>query len=283
MTNEESARLNFGKYKVPETLSNLIQIQEELISKGYLKTSGLFQLYYNEYGVGFRFENTPVDVIIFADPAQSHGDEYYGFLTDFGSVTDLEDAYIVRLVPYKEENSIQIVSRNLRDFLRLCMYHPIEASFLNMHSTKEECEESAEGSRKYNASKLDEERYTDEVLKKTLHLEPIEDVYQYFNHVLQTRNNRLITSTSDDLGVVLHSNQSNVIIEAYFENENCDSIQTSNVIIFFENTNFESKLLFFREMIYLSINQELKDYLISQLYHIGLNDEAIRLEHTPNE
>jgi hypothetical protein len=65
-----------------------------------------------------------LDVISFARPGMDG--IHYGFLTDFGSIDDLENASIVRVSPMDFDDPVKIVARNIHDSLRILGYSSVE-------------------------------------------------------------------------------------------------------------------------------------------------------------
>lgn len=106
--------INYGKYSIPKTLLQLIDLQADLAKKGLLPYGDLIGYYFSLDDI--RYLDTPLDLLSFARPGADG--IHYGFLTDFGLVEDLEEAYIVRVSPMDFDDPVKIVSRNLRDFLR---------------------------------------------------------------------------------------------------------------------------------------------------------------------
>jgi len=84
---------NYGKYPVPTLLQQVISFQQQLSEQGLLPYGDLLGYYFAVETVESRYLNTPLDVIPFARPGVDG--IHIGFLTDFGQVPDLLDAYIV--------------------------------------------------------------------------------------------------------------------------------------------------------------------------------------------
>ncbi|MBS4176938.1 hypothetical protein [Lederbergia citrea] len=107
--------INFGKYEGPPILKKLIELQN------VLGDPEQFYLGFNFYLSleNFRYFNTPSDVVVFGNIGVDG--IHYGFLTDFGSVNNLEVAPIVCVNPMDFERPIHIVAKNLSEFLRVNM------------------------------------------------------------------------------------------------------------------------------------------------------------------
>lgn len=111
--------LNYGKYSIPKTLKKIIDLQNQLVNEGLLEYGDLLGYYFSYEGPDSRYLNTPLDVISFARPGVDG--IHFGFLTDFGQVEDLENAYIVRVSPMDFDGPVKIVARNIQDFLRIIL------------------------------------------------------------------------------------------------------------------------------------------------------------------
>lgn len=97
---------NFGKYEMPPTLQSLIDLDNILDDNG-VSILGDFFLGLNFYLAieKTRYFNTPSDVIAFGHIGVDG--IHYGFLTDYGSVKNLEVAPIVCVCPMNL--SVQLV------------------------------------------------------------------------------------------------------------------------------------------------------------------------------
>lgn len=104
---------NFGKYDVPPTLQRLIDLQNILGDPEQFYLGLNFYLSLED----FRYFNTPSDVVVFGNIGVDG--IHYGFLTDYGSLTDLEVAPVVCVSPMDFERPTRIVAKNLCEFLRV--------------------------------------------------------------------------------------------------------------------------------------------------------------------
>lgn len=105
--------VNFGKYDVPPTLQTLISLQNVLGDDEQFYLCLNFYLSLED----FRYYNTPSDVVVFGNLGIDG--IHYGFLSDYGSVPNLEEAPIVCVMPMDFERPTRIVAKNLREFLRV--------------------------------------------------------------------------------------------------------------------------------------------------------------------
>lgn len=91
---------NFGKYYLPPTLRRLIDLQKVLDDPEQFYIGLNFYLSLEN----FRYFNTPSDVVVFGNIGVDG--VHYGFLTDYGTVTDLEAAPIVCVCPMDFERPL---------------------------------------------------------------------------------------------------------------------------------------------------------------------------------
>jgi hypothetical protein len=268
--------LNYGKYPVPKTLMQVIELKKDLNEKGLLPFGDLLGYYFAVEDLDSRYLNTPLDLIAFARPGVDG--IHYGFLTDFGLVEDLEEAYIVRVTPMDFDDPVKIVARNLRDFMRMVCYSPISLHWLDMNSSAEQCEK---------AKQLDAESLQDadsmgtrEVFKKDFQLEPIEDIYSFLKSVQNERAGKIVLPTGDGIGIVNKSNENQS--HHLFAVSRDQSLEFKEVKRFFESATLEAKLAFLRDAQSFGLLMDCKDmklYLRDQLIAMGLKDEAERIMH----
>lgn len=120
---------NLGKYNLPPTLQILMDFEKELGDCEHFYDGLHFYLSPSD----FRYFNTPSDVIVFGHIGADG--IHYGFLTDYGSITDLEEAPIVCICPMDFEQPTRIIANNLREFLRINFTN--ESLFYNDFATED--------------------------------------------------------------------------------------------------------------------------------------------------
>lgn len=247
------ANKNYGNYQVPALLYQIIALQQQLNDKGLLPYGDLLGYYFAIENVESRYVNTPLDVIAFARPGIDG--IHIGFLTDFGQVADLSDAYIVRVSPMNFEQPVEIIARNLHDFLRILCFHP------------QLLEEDGE------QSPLHEQFST------ALQLSPIETCSHYAEQLQQLRKQDLAMATLDGIGIV-HKLEHVIDPLPLFNFENKDALTLEEVATFFNHAPHPSKLVFLRDAQSKGLigdNDEVKHYVKEQLTQMGLPDEAARI------
>ncbi|MEW9053487.1 MAG: hypothetical protein AB2392_20170 [Neobacillus sp.] len=272
------ANVNYGKYRIPPTLIHIISLQNQLEQQGMLPYGDLLGFYFEVADLDSRYLNTPLDLISFARPGMDG--IHYGFLTDFGGVGDLEDAYIVRVSPMDFEDPVKIVARNLHDFLRILCFTPNSLDILDITTSEAQFKHDTD----LFSTKNDDEdqKRVREILQKEFSLEPIENLYDYLQQVKQERLNENVLATEDGIGVAVRStaHESYVGEERYPLNPQED-LNTADVRRFFERASYPMKLAFLREVQSKGLifdQPELKNYLKQQLQLMKLADEAVRID-----
>lgn len=268
------SNLNYGRYSAPETLKQLINLQAELHQKRLLPYGDLLGYYFSNAEVGERYLNTPVDLIYFARPGMDG--IHYGFLTDFGLVEDLEDAYIVRVSPMDFDDPVKIVAGNLKDFMRMLCYAPASLNLLEISSNQVYCKEVG-----HEDSIILEDESTMQVrtiFRDTFQLKPVKDIYSYLINVKDERTREIVVPTSDGVGVV--NNISNAMEHPSFELNRDSSLEIDKVTSILEGAPPEAILGFIRDAQSFGLvfdNEEVKAYLRDQLLLLILPDEAERI------
>ncbi|MEH7883417.1 hypothetical protein V7654_03725 [Bacillus sp. JJ1609] len=266
--------LNFGKYSAPETLKQLIDLQADLHQKRLLPYEDLLGYYFSNDEVGERYLNTPVDLISFARPGMDG--IHYGFLTDFGLVEDLENAYIVRVSPMDFDDPVKIVAWNLRDFMRMLCYAPASLNLLDISSNQVYCKEV--GHEDSNILEDVSTLHVRTIFRDTFQLEPMNDIYSYLKSVKDERTKEIVVPTNDGVGVV--NNISNTMEHPAFDLNRDSSLEIDKVKFFLEGVPPEAKLAFIRDVQSFGLvfdNDEVKAYFRDQLLLLNLPDEAERI------
>ena len=149
----------------------------------------------------FPYAMTPPDVLQFA---WTGGDGiHFGFLTDFGKVTDLGKAPIVCVSPASDA-AITLVARDLSDFLRaLCLLKSGNSfSDLQRYARKK-------GDPWWTTFQLApiDDRYeetlrTAEIVAQRLNLTPLPDYQTYLRDLWAERQRSISVETKDGLGIL---------------------------------------------------------------------------------
>lgn len=275
LTQEESERINFGKYAVPPTLQALLKADEELAREGYdmWKEIGFTPALYHSV-----YFNTPVDVVAFGWTG-ADGD-HYGFLTDFGSATDLENAPIVMVTPMSFEQPAVVVANNIREFMSIVIKDP---SLLYMAYEDEQSylESELESQESLEREESEEDRLNKNAvmnrLAASIDLPIIEDHYQYFKNMANERGKRIIVATKDRLGVTnLHPSDTGKQHSSLIVDED---LEVKELRTFLKTATFAAKLAVIRDynLEVLEYEQDILETLKNEMLSMGLVDELARM------
>lgn len=275
-------KLNYGKYAIPKKLNQIIELQQHLNDTGQLKYGDILGYYFSYENIDARYLNTPLDVIPFARPGTDG--IHFGFLTDFGQVEDLHDAYIVRVSPMDFDAPVHIVARNIEDFIRNICFYPNAMDMLDITSKNNEVldflnqhpmlqKEMILNSNEYKIQRI---------VCDMFQLNPIENFENYFHLIHQQRTLETIRPTIDLIGIVKkdYDSEESLNNAGLFNVENRDQLTISEVKAFFETATYVAKLVFLRETQSKGLlwgNEDIKAFLKEQLRLMQLLDEAERI------
>jgi hypothetical protein len=191
---ERMMRNEYGTLAIPEEVFMLIRLEEELVREGKsLDTIGLIPIVQE-----FAYPITPIDVIPFANTGGNG--IHFGFLTDFGQITNLNKAPIVCVSPTNDP-PIRLVAPTIREFLNMASSVPhvelIETCW--PWNDKDMTESILEDYRSDDYQKKRNKLLTR--LRETFHTVPV-NVAECVHRTLQERNSKIILPTYDGLGVV---------------------------------------------------------------------------------
>ncbi|MEW5591969.1 hypothetical protein ABGT24_00140 [Peribacillus frigoritolerans] len=269
---------NFGKYVVPTTLQRLIDLQNDL---GDTEDFFLGLDFYLSLE-NLRYFNTPSDVIVFGNIGADG--IHYGFLTDYGSVTELEVAPIVCVSPMEFDTPTRIVSRNLCEFLRVNLTDG--ALFYNHFSSEGKYLETKgrwaaeEANSPYQPTE-NEKRVRERVQKFLLEifqLPHIDNPYRYVQDVGLARQRNVSIQTMDGLGVTEPLLQHEKHSPFPIHKDTDPDLKLLQGYLY--SAPFASRLALFRDLQFdyvLQDNPELHKIVIDTMNKMGLNDEASRL------
>lgn len=270
--------VNFGKYDIPPTLQRVMLLQEELDDQGHFYLGMNFYLSLDN----FRYFNTPSDVVVFGNSGCDG--IHYGFLTDYGSVDNLETAPIVCVSPMDFDRPTRIVANNLAEFLRVngsdsaLFYNEFESE-KDYIMARQQWDEESENSL-YPPSENDK-LVQENILtwiSDNIYMPEIDKPYHYIQDVRNKRQERARISTQDGLGIVhpLLEGEKHISF-------NIDKNKDLNVISlqeFLDSAPFASRLAVFRDIQQnhvLPQEPELNRVVVDAMNSMGLMDEAQRL------
>ena len=291
---------NLGHYKqMPPTFQKLRKLQADLELEGYsLESLGLML-----DTEDLSYYVTPCDVITFASTGQDG--IHFGLLTDFGTVTDLEEAYVVYVSPSDFGEAVFLAARNLKEFtdILFTMKDTMEISnffLLNEMNEKDHDEENENDDEdetediEYDEDEDDEyeDDYEDEEdeellrerdyvlgkLKESLNCSIIKDVQVYYRRLFNERKEQAILHTHDGIGVVPMSGHP-MNMEKYELYEDM-VIDIDDIRTYFQMAPIENKLAFVRDAQNLGIildEKEVREFIVAELQKLGFKNEAKRL------
>jgi hypothetical protein len=266
-----------GKYKqLPETIEKLIEFEIELQKEGYSLDRELNLIIQSDY---FAYNVTPYDVVPFA----STGCDgiHFGFLTDYSSIENLEQAFVVCISPMNFGNHVKIVARNIKEFLNLIITMKSAVAienFLNFEVEKDyiRLNMSLEiDSKQEYSNRVD---YVTNKLKSAFECKAITNIFNYIeNEVKFARNKVAIVPTIDGIGVV--PLDLNFTIDK-FELKKDMRVNIEELGIFFKNTSLESKLAIIRNLQFLNLidDFDMQEFIKKEMLKLNLTTEALRLE-----
>ena len=271
-------QINFGKYDVPQTLQTLIELEKELGDSEHFYDGLHFYLSLTD----FRYFNTPSDVIVFgyigADGI------HYGFLTDYGSVSDLEEAPIVCVCPMDFDQPTRIIAKNLREFLRVnCTDDPL---FYNYFANEDRYvafkkeQEVEHASYPPSEQQLSNQARIKNFLEENIQMPIIENPYDYIQTVRLARQKMVRINTQDGLGVItpLLAHETHMPFEIHKDID----LDLAALNAYFSTAPKPSQYAIYRDIqlhYVLSDEPQLEKIVLESMLNIGLIDEAKRLSN----
>ena len=272
MSAEESEKINYGKYSPPDIINDLYTLDDQLQEEGLSlwEEIGFYGGYYqSEYG------NTPWDVITFG---WTGGDGvHYGFLTEFGAVTDLNEAPIVMVSPMGGDEAGEVIANNIREFLSIIAFDEslVYYSFENKeeflaHKRQEEQSEWAPT----EEQKASRRRIMTRLIE-TLNLPAIDHPYAYLGRVKAAREKRAVVATPDGLGVTnVHPQDNGRQHESLLVD---DDLEAEELQEYLERATYAGKLALLRVFNAKGFpSGDLEEIMIEEMTKLGLTDEIVR-------
>lgn len=256
-----------GNYELPKTLIMLRELEEEIREERgeeFADLVGLSFSYSPEENDFFTYANAPIDMVLLTF---TRVDSYCGFITEFSTIEDLENAPIAlfeRLGFCDSDYSAKIIANHIRDFLRLLI------TVKNIFSLDQEDDEKHE-------DQTPEEEYFYRKIMEKFDLEPFESVLQYKQEIMESRAREVAIMTKNGIGVMPICDEGPHNI---FElNEEWDN-PIDEIKRFFEDASLESKLACIRnlqEQFSLEHGVDLLDFLIDEMTKLGFVNEVKKL------
>lgn len=265
---------------LPQTLKKLKAFDETLQAEDLSLEEGIGLRWADE---SMAYDQTPYDVLPFMDAGVDG--IHVGLLTDFGKVADLEEAFVVCVHPMNAPDSLKILARNAKEFIAYLYSDRNLVLLYNFMMIESEAQYEAmveESEKDYEESpELAEARnMVLSLMKGYMRCERVDDVYDYVESVNAARQQRLVLSTMDGIGVAPFAEvKSGLAI--YPVAPNAD-IPVEEAQAFFAGAPVESKLAFIRDAQFANlINNEtpLKGFIMSELKKMGCDAEVQRLKN----
>ncbi|PKH11217.1 hypothetical protein [Planomicrobium sp. MB-3u-38] len=264
---------------LPPTLKKLKAFDELLHKEGFSLDEGIGLQWADS---SIAYDQTPYDVLPFMSPGVDG--IHVGLLTDFGKVTDLEEAFVVCVHPMEAPGSLKLLARNPKefvDFLYSDRHLMMLYNFMMIESAEQYQAMVDEADKDYEESpELAEARNRVlPMMKEYMGCERIKNVYDYVEDVAASRRGQIVLSTNDGIGVAL-LNKTDADLPIYKVSED-DDINLDEVQAFFASASIESKLAFIRDAQHAGlINNEspLKGFIMSELKKMGMDGEVERLK-----
>lgn len=271
-------RSNFGKYDVPPTLQKLIDLQKDLVDSEQFYLGFNFYLSLDD----FRYFNTPCDVVVFGNIGVDG--VHYGFLTDFGSASNLEVAPIVCVCPMDFDRPTRVVANNLCEFMKVNLtdgelfYNTFENEDKYLAAKQQWFEEFSNSPYQPNENdKVVRERIT-KWAKEKIQMPTINNPYLYVQNVNMEREKYVTIQTQDGLGVITPLLEGEKHIP--FPVQEYTDLDLKLLREYLTSKPFASRHALIRDIqknYVLKEQHELQGIIIEALCVMELNDEAKRL------
>lgn len=258
--------------RLPPTLQKLKEFDEKLQRQG----SSLHEwIGFEIIGDESRYNLTPLDVIPFA--ATGIDGDHFGLLTDFGMISNLEEAPIVCVTPMNFGEHVKIVARNLKEFLDLIYTVTDFSAIANFTYFQDEQDYRKLLNNLRNDEPYEERAQKLERMKAEFGLQAIEDVYRFVEVELKEAWQRQIAlPTLDGLGVAAQNGKGDFPLYPVHEDMKID---IDDMRKFLAAAPVESRLAFIRDAQFTNILEEpeIKQLVLAELKRMNLPDERKRL------
>ena len=198
----------------------------------------------------FSYFITPPDLIPFAHTGG--GGIHFGFLTDFGQVKDLNEAPIVCVSPTNDP-PIRLLARNIQEFLNLASSVPHIEMLENFWPWKNSLsiEEIVTEFNSYaSAEWIQKREMISGSFQETFNTTPL-NVQEYVQEVLKERNEKIIVSTFDGLGIIGSHDLEKKGKRFHFDDQRPQNEkEIMQMQDFLSSANKEEKLAFIRDAYY---------------------------------
>ncbi|EHB68513.1 hypothetical protein [Paenibacillus lactis] len=266
------------RYPIPKTLEKLKEINRQVSSDLGVELDDILHVYI-DYDLSnqdpeFAYNGHPLDVIPFALTAI--GGEHFGFLTDFGSIDDLEDAPIVfvQALPF-EEYHVTLLANNIIDFLGLFLsYRDLTSLFF--------LDDEPDIDDNTDPSEDPHLLYVKEKLIEGLGISA-KDPQKYRKDMLEKRSKEVALQTINGIGIKRISSEE--LGPVYSIDLDVDYRELINEVQrYFREASVENKLACIVDLqetgVMTNRTEELNEYIIKELSILGFHYESKMLELT---
>ncbi|WP_127492320.1 hypothetical protein [Paenibacillus glycanilyticus] len=276
---EESAKINYGKYAVPQILNDLNEFGLRLEQEGNSLLDDIGFYISNDHS---PYNSTPYDVIVFGHTGGNG--EHYGFLTEFGAVENLEDAAIVRVSPMGGDEAVEYIANNIREFLRInaidstLVYSEFDNQETYERYVLEEEAELAESNPEWLPTDEDKARKRKVMASMidALKLPEVENPYTYLKSVRQERRQRVLIPTHDGLGIIHTLPQDEGKLHKSLHAD--EDLGLEELEDYLEQATVSGILALIRDFNAIGFfDDEVKEAVVSQMEKLGLQDELNRM------
>lgn len=264
---------------LPPTLQKLKEFD------GYLGKEGLSL----DEGIGLRwtdesmaYDQTPYDVLPFMDAGVDG--IHVGLLTDFGKVTDLEEAFVVCVHPMNAPDSLKILACNPKEFVDYLYSDRNLTMFFNFMMIESEEQyrsmvEEGETDFEESAEFAEAQNLVLTKMKEYMGCKKVGSIYEFVESAAEARRKQIVLPTKDGIGIAGEIG-SGEELPVYPVDENAD-IGVAEAQGFLASAPLVSKLAFIRDAQYAGLidNQTpLKGVILSELESLGYAAEVARLK-----
>lgn len=268
----------YGQYEIPEEIHLLFQLENELSNEGL----SLSQIGFQPLDQPELYPISPPDLIAFASTG---GDGiHFGFLTEFHTVSTLEEAPIVCVSPTNDP-PIRYMAQNIQEFMNLAFSVPYVEMLESIwnYTNDNQVQELVREFEKDSPS--DWQKDCEHILTRCRQVFRTKklDVIGYLTEVGNARAERICMSTLDGLGVVYGQPTTQSKQHYHFhENRKCDEVEVLRMRSFLVKANEVEKFAFIRDANYWYIvssgyDEAVWELIIELLESLKLAIEAQRV------
>lgn len=250
----------YGCYNVPDMIYRLYELEQQMGQKMDTEIGLLMQKH------DMRYPCTPPDFIPFASPGVDG--IHYCFVTDFGTVDRLDEAWIAVVSPMDFGNERWIVARNLKEFLQV-LYTDRDVLYNRFDTPEQYIRHTAQRGHEAPSPK----NVALERLREMFGINAINDMAEYIGQLQKQRHEAICMQTLDSIGVMpLDNTCKKYLLEPLAAEDDWKAALEAEIP--------EIRLAAVRNLQHLGQipdNKELLMHCVRVLSDLGLYDESKRL------